>query len=161
MIHFACKHCGKAVHVPEAHAGGRGRCPTCAAIVRIPGEPMSEGDCGAAALAAALNGQNDPSDHDAVPPPPATREPEDDEFQLLDGMISSADTDTYPAIREGQPPKGRAEPAHATIGARGVARSSAAHAAPRGAWPKNLIITLVLAAVVLGVVVTAVVWLRR
>ena len=37
MIRFRCEQCGWAVRVPSAYAGKMGRCPSCKAVVRIPG----------------------------------------------------------------------------------------------------------------------------
>src|SRR5438552_13247246 len=35
-IRFLCPHCGKAVGVSAQHAGKRGRCPGCGAVIRTP-----------------------------------------------------------------------------------------------------------------------------
>lgn len=36
MIRFRCDGCGRGLRVSQAHAGKKGRCPKCAAIVRVP-----------------------------------------------------------------------------------------------------------------------------
>lgn len=36
MIRFRCGQCGQKIGVPEAHAGKRGKCPKCGAVVTIP-----------------------------------------------------------------------------------------------------------------------------
>jgi len=42
MIRFNCDQCGTAIEVPDEHAGKRGRCPGCKALVTIPSAPAGE-----------------------------------------------------------------------------------------------------------------------
>ena len=69
MIHFRCENCGRAVHVEEAYAGRKGRCPLCSSVVTIPGRPCGPPDL--AALAGALQGRESQGLDVRVPPPPA------------------------------------------------------------------------------------------
>lgn len=57
MIRFTCDRCGRAVRVPDASAGRKGRCPFCKQVVAIPapGQPPEETEV--ADLAAALAGE--------------------------------------------------------------------------------------------------------
>ncbi len=81
MIHFECEHCGHAVRVPAAHAGKKGRCPSCKAVVDIPS-----------------------SDHD-VPPPPAQNETAAEEFELPSpDEDPSGDTDILPGLNKPETP---------------------------------------------------------
>lgn len=46
MIEFPCPQCGKRVRASDGHAGRRARCPSCSAIVTVPGtlEALSTGE---------------------------------------------------------------------------------------------------------------------
>src|SRR5688572_26702389 len=41
MIKFNCGQCGQKIGVPDAHAGKRGKCPNCGAVVSIPAPAMA------------------------------------------------------------------------------------------------------------------------
>ena len=113
MIRFECEHCRSAVHVQDTHAGGKGRCPACNAIVQIPALANRPGRDSLAALAAAADGQADKPE--GYVPPPLPAQPQADEFQLVDLEASSDfETDTFPAItdegdREESAPHGEAD----------------------------------------------------
>ncbi len=84
MIGFLCEHCGGPVRVTDAHAGKKGRCPHCQAVVNIPHTSTVDAD--------SLN---------HVPPPPTVSSNDTDEFHLADTKTAMAfETDTYPAIQD-------------------------------------------------------------
>jgi len=89
MIHFVCRYCGGPVRVPSAHAGRKGRCPSCKRVVEIPLED------------------------EGVPPPPSVREEEDGEDLDLSPDAPGdedhiGDTDILPSPLG--PPKGVGRP---------------------------------------------------
>ena len=114
MIRFTCELCGKSVRTRDEYVGKKGRCPACRAVINIP-RPPNAGQNNVSSLAAALS----ETDHTpaVVPPPPRLREPEEDEFQLVDLQTSSAfETDHYPALgakeAEAQKEEGPQRPDH-------------------------------------------------
>ena len=159
MIQFTCGHCGKSVRVNDAHAGKKGRCPSCRAIVPIPRTPATEGHENIAELAAAVRGQDDDS-HAAVPPPPRVNEPEADEFELVDIRTSSAfETDTFPAI--GANHSGQADQQASTPASQdqaGVKTVPLANLRAERASKRNLTIAVVIGLAVLAAGVALLVW---
>jgi len=92
MIRFKCEHCGWPVRVPPAYAGKTGRCPSCGALVHIPGQPE------VAQLAQALRGGHDGSPDSRTPPPPPLPEyPIDNDDVELPEENASHKTDIMPA----------------------------------------------------------------
>ncbi len=57
-IEFTCD-CGKALKVPDEHAGKRGKCPACKNPVQIPAAPPPEIDAAEDAAFNALNSQTE------------------------------------------------------------------------------------------------------
>jgi len=106
MIHFNCTHCGWPVRVADAYAGKPGRCPSCGGVVTIPGQPapgadQQEGIDNVAALAAAMQGDEEGGGLDSgqgVPPPPAPGRAPMEDVHLPDSPKDiSGETDILPA----------------------------------------------------------------
>lgn len=97
MIHFDCQHCGKPVRVPDAHAGKKGRCPSCHEVVSIPLE-----DDAIAAMASVMEGEPEPPEEKTVvgyvPPPPVSQpRHEEDPLQPAEAGDDLDDTVILPA----------------------------------------------------------------
>ncbi len=156
MIHFVCRHCGRAFQVSDRAAGREERCPLCNGLVTVPTESQIPGRPNPASVPTAQGarpGRN--SSNSPVPPPPTTAKPAREEEDLSARTCRSADeTDIMPALQD-ESVYQEPEP----LWKRHFRQLTEAHAKARNAKKRrNPLITAGAVALALLLVISLVIW---